>query len=70
LEHNLRGKPEEVAQALKKKVPTGPLSIEVRIRTNYMEIYDLRKYTFTVSREEVAELVVKNASSKGLHGLL
>ncbi len=70
LEHNLKGKPEEVAQALKKRVPTGPLSIEVRIRTNYMEIYDLRKYTFTVSREEVAELVVKNASSKGLHGLL
>jgi len=65
-ELGIKGSPEEVAKELRRRVPVGPLTLSVRARTKSMEIFDVRKYDFVIKEEEVAEIVAKNAASKGL----
>ncbi|ABU81329.1 DEAD/DEAH box helicase [Ignicoccus hospitalis] len=65
-ELGLRGKLEQVIERLKGLLPAGPLTVKVRARTGSMEIFDVRKYNFVVSNEKVAEIVLRNATSKRL----
>lgn len=65
-ELGISGSPEKVAEEVKKRLPVGPLTVSVRVRTKSMEVYDVRKYDFVIKVPEVAELIPKNAASKGL----
>lgn len=68
-EVGIRGRPEDVKNALKDVLPLGPVTIEVKARTPTLEVYDVRKYNFKISNEKVLDLVIRNVSSKSLLGL-